>query len=252
MPRQGRKTSNTGFYHVVCRGNNKEHIFGSEENARLYTNLLKQGIEKYQMKVYAYCIMVNHAHILIRGESEQLSAFMQHVNSIFAERYNNICERCGHVFQGRYYRDCIEDEEYFWCCMRYIHNNPVKIDMVKNPYEYLFSSAREIYTGKLYLIDKESYRMVLRKFGNKPDFWAFHRLYENKSFFDTVEDMRTHNHMRVINCMTRYMFDHRLDEISTLMTIGEYHEEFIEYCIQETNLSRYKIENILKMAQKRD
>ncbi|RHR30682.1 hypothetical protein DWX43_07430 [Clostridium sp. AF19-22AC] len=187
----------------------------------------------------------------IKTSKITLSKFMQHLNSTYAELYNAKYDRTGHVFQGRYYSDCVDTEEYYWCCLRYIHNNPVKIGLVRESFDYEFSSAQEYFAGTSELIGETSYERIGTRFQTSEEFWHFHRLFEQKSFLDTVEDECIHNYERVKILVEKYMFDHRIEEVQTILTIGQLKEDFLRTCKRETGISERKIENILKMDCKR-
>ncbi|CUX19854.1 transposase [Clostridium sp. C105KSO13] len=252
MSRDKRRESGTGFYHVVMRGNNKEKVFNKTGDKLEFKNILKKQLDEYPVTIYAYCIMTNHIHLMLEAKYKVLPRFMQRVNSTYAEGYNSKYDRHGHVFQGRYYSDCVETEEYYWCCLRYIHNNPVKVYLAGEPFSYQFSSAWEYKNGASELIGEAAFNMLKTRFQNMDDFWRFHRMFEQKSFLDTVEDEQIHNTERVRIFTERYLFDNRIEEMETLLTVGTIKRKFFETCKQETGLSQRKIENILKTAYKRD
>ena len=251
MPRKNRKESQTGVYHIVVRGNNKEKIYEKTSDKVSYLRILKKGCEEYPVSVYAYCIMTNHVHILLETQFDILPRFMRYINSTYAEQFNVKYDRCGHVFQERYYSDCVETEEYYWCCIRYIHNNPVKVNLVKKPYDYEFGSAKEYLQCTTSILHEKAYKMLKTRFQNKEEFWLFHRLHEGKSFLDTVEDEQIHNEERVKIAVERFMFEHSIEKLNTLLLIGREKSEFFEYCKREMGISNRKLENILKTAYKR-
>ena len=150
MPIQKRQESSTKFYHVTARGINKEHIFNQIRERYFFLKILKKYLEKYDVRIYAYCIMSNHIHLLIQSELEVLSLFMARVLAEYAEYYNYKHIRNGHVFQNRFGSECIESEKYFWNCIRYIHLNPVKAGVSKNISTYRFSSINEYSDRKTY------------------------------------------------------------------------------------------------------
>lgn len=246
MPRKNRRESGTEVYHIIVRGNNKEKIFEKNSDKIAFMNILKKGQTYYTTEMYAYCIMINHVHIMLKAGYDVLPRFMQRINSTYAEYYNARYDRTGHVFQGRYYSDCVETEEYYWCCLRYIHNNPVKINLAAHPFDYEFSSAAEYRAGTAELIDEGSYNMLRTRFPNPEDFWGFHRLFEEKSFLDTVEDERIHNYERVRILVQKYMFEKQIEDIQIVLTVRKIRREFLETCMLDTGLSERKIENILK------
>lgn len=126
MPRRARRESATGFYHIVSRGLNRENIFGEKREKTRFLNLLKDNLKDCNIEIYAYCVMSNHFHLLAKAEKEIMPIFMAKVLGRYAKYYNYKHNRTGYVFENRYNTQCIEDERYFWSCLRYIHMNPVK------------------------------------------------------------------------------------------------------------------------------
>ena len=100
MPRSKRKQSGTDVYHVVSRGNNQNHILQKNNDKKYFRSIMQRRAEKFGVKVYAYCIMSNHVHILLKSDFKNLSLFMQEVNSIYAIYHNYKYGKSGHVFQG--------------------------------------------------------------------------------------------------------------------------------------------------------
>ena len=87
MPRSKRKQSGTDVYHVVSRGNNQNHILQNNDDKKYFRSIMRSRAEKFGVKVYAYCIMSNHVHILAKVEFKALSLFIQETNStIFLSR----------------------------------------------------------------------------------------------------------------------------------------------------------------------
>lgn len=146
MPRFPRCYLNTSCFHVMVQGINKSYIFEKEEEKKIYIKELYKSKNKFDIEIIAYCIMDNHAHLLLRSESlYNLSTFMHNVNTIYAIFYNKMHKRVGYVFRDRYKSEGIYSEKYFYNCIRYIYDNPVKANICKKPEEYKFS-----YIGKEY------------------------------------------------------------------------------------------------------
>ena len=102
-------------------------------------------IEQCKIKIVAYCIMNNHAHILIETDKiNDLSKYMQRLNTIYAKYYNKKYSRVGYVFRDRYKSEGIYSEEHLYNCIKYIYDNPVKAGICKRPEEYLYSNYRRI------------------------------------------------------------------------------------------------------------
>ena len=147
MPRYPRSLSESGIYHVMIRGVNKMPIFlDQDDNARFLDTLTKiksQG----EYTLYAYCLMKNHAHLLIKEEGDSLSRTMKRIGVSYSYYFNKKHDRVGHLFQDRFRSERIETDDYLLSCIRYIHNNPVKASIVNDPSNYKWSSYN-IYINK--------------------------------------------------------------------------------------------------------
>lgn len=147
MARQVRKRSSTGIYHVMIRGINYHTIFEEEEDFKRYLKTLKDYEEKLNYTIYAYCLMDNHVHLLIKEGSEELGKIFQTTGASFVYWYNLKYGRRGYLFQGRYKSEAVESDKYFLSVIRYIHQNPSKAGIIKNIEDYEWSSYRE-YIGE--------------------------------------------------------------------------------------------------------
>lgn len=113
MLRIGRNNFNTSFFHVIVQGINKEYIFYKEEHIEQYIELLFDNLKKYDVKIAAYCVMNNHAHMLLYTESiEDMFGYMKSVNTSYAKYYNRNENRVGFVFRNRYRSEPIFVELY--------------------------------------------------------------------------------------------------------------------------------------------
>ena len=88
MARSPRRISGTGVYHVVIRGNNKEDIFKTNQEKKHFLKLMKEAQEKNSVRLYAYCIMSNHVHIMLHAEPDNLAEYMRNLNTKYAAYYN--------------------------------------------------------------------------------------------------------------------------------------------------------------------
>ncbi|MCR4400442.1 MAG: transposase [Syntrophomonadaceae bacterium] len=139
MPRWPRRKSESGLYHVISRGLNRENIFFDDDDRRCFLRTL-QRVKPADCRVHGYCLMDNHVHLLLAEGSEGLPRLMQRLASSYAWYVNSKYERVGHVFQGRYRSECIEDDDYLLTALAYIHLNPVRAGLVTNPEDYPWSS----------------------------------------------------------------------------------------------------------------
>jgi len=135
------------FYHVMLRGNGGQNIFGSDADRIRFILLLQEGVERYKHRIHAFCLMNNHVHLLIQVGEASLSPIMQNVSFRFTRYFNTQQKRVGHLFQGRYKALLIDNDRYILELVRYIHCNPIRSGLVKNPDEYPWSS-HPAYLGK--------------------------------------------------------------------------------------------------------
>ena len=148
MPRQRRIESETGVYHIMVRGINKQRIFDHHADYQKYLQFLSDCKEQVTFDLYAYCLMPNHVHLLLRTDFSNLERIMKCIGSRYASWYNWKYERVGHLFQDRYLSETVENEGYFLTAIRYIHRNPVKAMMVRKPEEYPYSSYPGYFTSQ--------------------------------------------------------------------------------------------------------
>lgn len=140
MPRGLRLEYPGGTYHVIQRGNNKEHIFREKELKGYFLKQLRLFREGLGFTLYGYVIMDNHYHLLLKTGEYPLPRVMSLLNSKYGRYYNWKTGRSGHVFQGRYKSLVVSDEKYLLAVLRYIHQNPVRAGLSKEVKEYRWSS----------------------------------------------------------------------------------------------------------------
>lgn len=190
LPTKRRQESNTGFYHVVVRGINNERIYNQHRERIYFKNIILKFLKKFQVEIYAFCIMSNHAHIMLRAELQELSMFMAAILAEYASYYNYKHYRNGHVFQNRFTSECIESEVYFWNCVRYIHMNPVKAGIVKNPLRYQYSSMKEYHINVPVVLHRNAFAVYEEKFENYNYFEEFHQHRSYEIFKDIPEEIK--------------------------------------------------------------
>lgn len=154
MPRQARKLSSTGIYHIMLRGINRQQIFEDNEDRERFIETLFNYKEVCGYSIYAYCLMGNHIHILLKEGQENLTQVFKRIAGSYVYWYNWKYHRCGHLFQDRFKSEPVEDDGYLLTVLRYIHQNPVKAKLCKTAEEYVYSSIHE-YLGRPYLTDTE-------------------------------------------------------------------------------------------------
>lgn len=144
MPRMARKNLETSFFHIMVQGMNKEYIFNNNYDKSKYIEFLNKYKDKCEVEVLCYCIMDNHAHLLLYVEKiADMSKFMHFVNSSYSYYYNKSNDRIGYVFRDRYKTEAIYKEDYLIKCINYIHMNPVKARIVTDAKTYNYSSCEQ-------------------------------------------------------------------------------------------------------------
>lgn len=158
MARFPRDKGDSGIYHIMIRGVNKMNLFDNKYEKLKFLEIISRMKSQQEFSLYAYCIMNNHAHLLLKEEMDSLSRSIQRISVSYSYYYNKKEERIGPLFQGRFRSEKIENDEYLLECIRYIHNNPVKANIVSRPEEYI-SSSYNIYINRdddeLELIDTQ-------------------------------------------------------------------------------------------------
>jgi REP element-mobilizing transposase RayT len=150
MPRKARRKSESGVYHIMLRGANRQEIFHDEEDHIRFLETLDRYKRKSEIKVYGWCLMSNHIHLLFQEGKEELAVTMKRIGVSYVWFYNQKYKTMGHLFQDRYKSESIESDEYLMSVARYIHQNPVKAGMVKKPDEWEWSSCQGYYGREYY------------------------------------------------------------------------------------------------------
>ena len=155
------------FYHVTSRGNERKAVYKSQRDREKFFSYLESATERYGAVVHVFCLMDNHYHLLLETPSGNLSQIMHHINGAYTTYFNTKRERSGHLFQGRYRAILIDVDEYAKELSRYIHLNPVRAGIIKNPEEYRWSSC-QYYTVKRKPPEWLKRDFILSYFGNEP------------------------------------------------------------------------------------
>jgi len=152
MPRKPRQKSETGIYHLMMRGINRQNIFEDNEDYLKFIEIIRRYKEKCGFSLYAYCLMPNHVHMLLEVGMEPLEQIMRRICGSYVYWYNHKYERVGNLFQDRFKSEPVEDNMYLLTVLRYIHQNPLKAGLVKNIGKYRWSSYSE-YVRNSMLVD---------------------------------------------------------------------------------------------------
>jgi len=137
--------SKSGVYHIMLRGANRQEIFHDDEDYMRFIDFLYKYKLKTNVKMYGWCLMSNHVHLLVKEGNEEISNTMKRLGVSFVLYYNLKYGTTGHLFQDRFKSENVEDRGYLLTVVRYIHQNPLKAGMVQQVDKWRWSSCREYY-----------------------------------------------------------------------------------------------------------
>lgn len=169
MPRHARQKSKSGIYHIILRGANRQGIFHDDEDKLKFLEILDRYKRKSEIKVYGWCLMGNHIHLLMGEGKESLSVTMKRIGVSYVWYYNWKYKTTGHLFQDRYKSEKIEDDEYILTVTRYIHQNPVKAGIVRSPGDWKWSSCSGYYSRNCYPPGLLNIELILGMFSEEKD-----------------------------------------------------------------------------------
>ena len=141
------------FYHIIVRGNQRQDIFGDDRDRIEYLKRLGRYKREREFFLYAYVLMRNHVHLLIETVNTPVSKIMQLINFTYTQYFNKRYCKVGHLFQGRYKSIVCDRDQYLLSLVRYIHLNPVRAGLVKEPEGYRWSGHQEYLGDREPLVD---------------------------------------------------------------------------------------------------
>ena len=134
-------------YHVMSRGNERRNIFRQDGDYRKLLAIIKKAKSRYDFKLYAYTLMTNHYHLLIKIEKANLSDIMQEVNGAYSAYFNRKYKRKGYFFENRFKSVIVEHGQNLLEELRYIHLNPLRAGMVERLDQYPWTSHNQYRGG---------------------------------------------------------------------------------------------------------
>jgi REP element-mobilizing transposase RayT len=147
VPRIARQKTDDAIFHVMSRSISELELFRDKDDKLKYLSLIKKYQKLYKFRVYGYCLMDTHAHLIIDANGSDISDVMHGINFSYAQYYNGVHKRHGHLFQDRFKSKMVMDERYLLTLSAYIHNNPTDVTGFEGcPEKYEFSSL-SIYLG---------------------------------------------------------------------------------------------------------
>jgi putative transposase len=141
MPRNARVIVPEIPYHVTQRGSNRQNVFSTVGDRKLYLQLIRENQAHAGVRILAYCLMDNHIHFIAVPEREDsLAVLFGRANGRYAQAFNIRRGRCGHLWQARYH-SCPMSPTHLEVGLRYVEANPCRAAMVTLPHQYRWSSA---------------------------------------------------------------------------------------------------------------
>lgn len=143
MPRQSRFVLPNYPHHIIQRGHNRQVVFAGDDDFLYYLDTLQEWKAQLGCRVYAYCLMTNHVHLVIDpgDHPEHLGQLMKRLAGRQTRYVNALEKRSGSLWEGRYKSSPVQAEAYLLACCRYVELNPVRVGMVDDPASYRWSSC---------------------------------------------------------------------------------------------------------------
>jgi putative transposase len=132
-------------HHIVQRGHNRSAVFVQPRDYRTYLKNLRELRDRFGCRVYAFCLMTNHVHLVIDpgNHAPSLARLMKHLSARYTRYVNRLENRTGTAWESRYRSSPIDSEPYLLACTRYVELNPLRAGLATSPERYQWSSFRE-------------------------------------------------------------------------------------------------------------
>jgi len=245
MSRQARVISETGYYHIIMRGNNKDTIFKREQDKEYFLEYLKQLESEGLIAVVTWCLMDNHVHLVVKAEPDALTIAFKRLNIKYAMMYHREHKTVGHVFQDRYKSEPIETDETMLLVTRYIHQNPVKAKMIKAIETYKWSSYQRYLNKNL----TESMAYVKGLFNNSnAEFEQFHKVMDNREYMEIKEDQLKYREERSQRIITDCCNKYGIVDAKEIHGNKEILEEIVKEMIESSGMSLRKIAEFIGVS----
>lgn len=254
MSRQRRKLSSSQIYHVMLRGNSGRDIFIDDEDRHRFLNILTDKKKDNEFVLYAYCLMDNHIHLLLKENKDNISHIMKRIGTAYAVYFNKKYQQNGHLFQDRFKSEVIEGELYLLAVIRYIHNNPLKARLVKLPEDYKWSSYSEYLKNRTKMVIVEDILKLFSKNLSKalPLFMKFSQAEDNHDFLEYKEDNQTkkdiNTYQKASNLRDQYLKRNHLELILLRKRRNKiFRDKLIRELKEKSILSNREIANLLEI-----
>lgn len=196
LTRHSREYSVTDVYHIIIKGIDGQDIFYDDIDKNIFLKHLLETKLKFFYKIYAYCLMSNHVHIVLSVEDSLLSKSIQSLTIKYAHYFNKKYKRSGPFVQNRFNSKIVENQRYFLEVCRYVHRNPENAGFEKTQ-NYKWSSYKEyIIPSKSKLVDKN---VLLHYFNNSIDNFVKFTSFNEFSLTDEYNELINYAEFELID-----------------------------------------------------
>ena len=231
----------------MLRGNERKDIFIDKQDKGKFIKIVFKKKRDEAFKLYAYCIMNNHLHLVIKEQKEPISQIIKKIATSYAYYFNNKYKRVGHLFQDRYKSETIEDEPYLLSVIRYVHNNPEKAEITKKE-KYKWSSYSNYIDILNHHREIPEIKEILEIFSLDTkkalkEFIHYSNKYEEKNFLEMKETVKSEiNEENVNEYINGYLKSRNLKkEDLKRREHTKQKEDLIQRLKKRSNLSKRKI-----------
>lgn len=234
MPRKPRKFGKSKTYHIILKGIDNQEIFYDNQDRQVFLKHLLTTKKEYIYNLYAYCLMDNHVHMVIKSENEILSKAMQSLMVRYVQYFNKKYKRIGPLVQSRFKSKNVENQRYFLEVCRYVHRNPENAGFSKTE-DYEWSSYKE-YIGKEKNVDKN---VLLHYFDNDINNFIEYTIKNNKN-----TEMEEFAEFEVIEKLTDGQVSNFIMKMFDMKEVGEISTYFKNKTKEELKKDIQKIRRI--------
>jgi len=247
VPRKPRIKSESGIYHIIMRGINRQTLFEDEADCIKFIKVLERYKDICQYKLFAYCLMNNHLHLLLKEGKEPLETVMRRICGSYVFWYNKKYDRIGYLFQDRFKSEPVEDDEYFLTVLRYIIKNPIKAGITNKVKDYKWTNYSD-YIEENELTDTD---FVLHIFNEASREYAVNEFiaYINKEDSDEcmdIPDKRQLTDNEAIKIIEEYC---RVDHCIDLQKLETEKRDLYIRRLKKLNLSIRQIERLTGISR---
>ena len=232
MPRFGRTPGESGVYHVMLRGNDQNQLFYDDADRRAFLDRLARFRKAGRYQLYAFALMSNHVHLLVREVEDELATLMKRLTLSYSYWFNVKYDRSGFLFQGRFRSEPVDDDAYLLTVFKYIHHNPLKVGESMSPW-----TSYDHYLNPTDLVDTDFILAVFANYGSNPRHQVMEFLNEPSNEESSVQQPtkpRRFSDEVAIEMITRIA---EVDTCNKVSQLSQSKRNQILYCLKSEGLT---------------